>query len=229
MLAILRAMPLRGRILLKIALSLFNRGFAMNQLTEMERFILSGGNEMIWAIRPTGQVLVLGGYEGLSTLQYARTSQKVISLEPVESFRQLMVSRTRNLNNVECLDFAAAEKSGKMTLTLGADGTSAVRDVGNSRVTVESRDVAEVVSEYGPFELMECNIEGGEYPVLDRLCGSGKIAQIEKVLVQFHVNGAESEENLIRARTMLAETHLRLWSFEWVWELWVRKSEAILP
>jgi FkbM family methyltransferase len=202
---------------------MFSRGFALGKLSEYEKFILSGGDELIWALKPRGAVLVLGGYTGESSVRYARTASKVVSLEPIEEFRNQMVGRTADLQNVICLDFAASNEDGSLTLNLGGDGTSAIRKMGTgTTLEVRSRDISGVIDEYGPFELLECNIEGGEYIVLSRLTDSPAINSIEKVLVQFHDIGPQTEEVRAEAHRGLSRTHVRVWSYDLVWELWVR-------
>lgn len=217
---LLRAQPLRLRILAKVALSLFSKGFARGQLGEYERFMLLGGDEIIWSLRPSARVLVLGGYTGASTIRYAETAERVLSLEPVESFRDQMLKRAQGLENVECFDFAASKADGKLLLSLGSDGTSSVRSVGSEVLEVESRDIGPFVTKQGPFELLECNIEGGEYEVLPRLIETGSILDVKKLLVQFHDIGPESDLMRVRIAHSLSKTHTRVWSFDWVWELW---------
>jgi FkbM family methyltransferase len=207
----------------RIASGVFRRAFALGQLSEYEKFILFGGDELIWALRPSGAVLVLGGFRGESTVRYASTASKVVSLEPVEEFRNQMVLRTADLRNVICLDFAASNEDGSLSLNLDGDGTSAIRTKGPGKVLdVRSRDIAAVVDEYGPFELLECNIEGGEYSVIPRLTDSSAISNVEKVIVQFHDIGPETETARGKVQQGLSRTHLRVWSYDLVWELWVR-------
>ena len=222
MLKVLRALPVRVGILTKVFSSLMSRGFALGKLSEYEKFILFGGDEIIWAQKPTGAVLVLGGYTGQSSVRYAETSSQVVSLEPVEVFRAQMLARAVGVNNLICLDFAASNENGVLALNLGGDGTSAIRRVGTNSIEVDARDIAEIVDEYGPFELLECNIEGGEYSVIPRLCETKAVNNVEKLLIQFHDVGPESADYRLRAHKQLSRTHLRVWNYDWVWELWVK-------
>lgn len=222
MLSLVRSQPVRLRILFKAARSLWRRDFAGRSLSNYERFILLGGDEIIWNLRPKAKVLVLGGYKGESTLRYAESSKLVVSLEPVDEFRMIMESRVATMQNVMCLKVAAGSEDGSLELNLRDDETSPVRAVGSDSIEVPMRDIASVVDQYGPFELMECNIEGGEYSVIPRLCESGAASKVEKILVQFHDVGPNTERLREEANKLLAKTHMRVWSFDFVWELWVR-------
>ena len=218
----LRSMPLRLRILWRLAVSAFLPRFALGSLTPYQEFILLGGDHQIWSLRPKAKVLVLGGYTGLSTAMYAKTAERVFSLEPVEQFRLQMEATLDRVANVDVLDFAADKSDGTLSLSLGGDGTSAVRNVGSTLIEVPSRDISAIIEEFGPFELMEVNIEGGEYSVIERLAETDKAKSVDKILVQFHDVGPNSDMLRSSAHRQLSLSHMRVWSYEWVWELWIK-------
>ena len=219
---VLRSLPLRLGILLRLALSVFLPRFALGALTPYQEFILLGGDHQIWSLRPQGKVLVLGGYTGLSTAMYAKTAEKVVSLEPVEHFRLQMEAKLDSATNVEVFDFAADKSDGTLSLSLGGDGTSSVRKVGSTVIEVPSRDISKIIQELGPFELMEVNIEGGEYSVIERIAETETATNVDRILVQFHDVGPDSDMLRSKAHRQLSRSHMRVWSYEWVWELWVK-------
>ena len=68
--------------------------------------------------------------------------------------------------------------------------------------------------------VLEINIEGGEYDVLERLITSGILSKIEKYVVQFHNYNIECEINRARIRLELSKTHQCVFNYEWIWERW---------
>ena len=94
-----------------------------------------------------------------------------------------------------------------------------------SRVAVRLRDAATVLEEVGrrPIDLLKLNIEGGEYDVLERLIGTGWLAHIRCILVQFHEWLDDAHWRRWRIRRALRRTHKLEWDHPFVWEKWLLK------
>ena len=168
------------------------------------------------------KVLVLGGYEGLSTLKWAEIAEAVYSVEPVPQFAEKIRQSASRLSNVEVLEFGVGSKEGKLRLSLLGDGSSQFRTSQNY-IEVQLRDISEIVEEIGEIDLLEVNIEGGEYEVLERLIETGKLRKIKTILVQFHKDGLDFASRKKTITMILSKTHFLSWSFPWVWDKWERK------
>jgi hypothetical protein len=68
------------------------------------------------------------------------------------------------------------------------------------------------------------NIEGAEFEILPDLIDSGTVDLVNNLLIQFHNNDDLHELQRSQIRSALKKTHLLLFSYEWVWELWQKKS-----
>jgi len=72
------------------------------------------------------------------------------------------------------------------------------------------------------IDLLKMNIEGGEFPLLERLLDAGLMPRIKRLQIQFHefVPDAHARRAALVAR--MEETHQRQWNYDWVWECWSR-------
>lgn len=73
--------------------------------------------------------------------------------------------------------------------------------------------------------LLKCNIEGGEYPLLNYIIGNGWHQNIKNLQVQFHI--LENHLNYPPYEVLadaLSFTHELTWRVPFVWENWRRKD-----
>lgn len=197
-----------------------------SQLSPHERFILRGGDEFLHHNRSEVSTAVIGAFKGKSTSTWAESSRQVVALEPVPEFFALLQDRFRENPNIKLLNCALAAEAGEMSISLSGDKSApaGLAEDASKLSSSEAMDARDFIEEYGPFSLMEINIEGGEYAVLERLLQTGAILKIETLLIQFHNIAPNSQFLVDRIRDELSLTHRLRWSYEWVWEEWVRKT-----
>ena len=92
---------------------------------------------------------------------------------------------------------------------------------------IRLRDVCQVLDELGAQDigLLKVNIEGGEYPLFDRLIETGLLSRFRIIRVQFHEWVQNAEAMRKRIQKTLAETHDVEWDYPFVWESWIRKKD----
>lgn len=73
-------------------------------------------------------------------------------------------------------------------------------------------------------DLLNMNIEGIEFELMDALLASGKQRKIRNLQIQFHVHAGVQVDDKIGKRckfhAILQETHELVYNFPWVWEQW---------
>jgi hypothetical protein len=73
--------------------------------------------------------------------------------------------------------------------------------------------------------LLKCNIEGGEYELLNYIIDNGLINRIDNIQVQFHyIEGQDCEKMYEELATKLSKTHSLTWRTAFVWENWKRNA-----
>lgn len=199
-------------------------------------FYRSGGNARLWRGLPLSSSSVAidaGGYVGEWTAEIvARYGCRVIVFEPIPQFVATLRERFGANEHVNIRSVALSGAAGRVTFTVNAAGTSAVRkgQVG-SVVEAEVVDVRDVFASLGGrvVDCMALNIEGSEYDVLERMVACDLVGSVRCFVIQFHDVGPDSPRRRERARAALARTHRMVFEFPFVWERWDRQGEPATP
>jgi FkbM family methyltransferase len=74
----------------------------------------------------------------------------------------------------------------------------------------------------GHIDLMKINIEGAEFPLLEKMISADLLKNVDCFMIQFHEwhPGAYSKRQHIRQE--LSKTHRLEWDYHFIWEKWVR-------
>jgi FkbM family methyltransferase len=173
-------------------------------------------------------VLDVGAYVGEWSEEIAdRYGSTIFAFEPnPRAFRRLE-ARFRERPNVMCFEYGLAGADARAALALDGPGSTIDDRPGSFGSTeVQLRDVAAVIEELGlpQIDLCKMNIEGGEYDVFDRLIGTGLIARMRIVSVQFHEWHPHAYRRRRAIRRRLRRTHEEVWNHPFIWELWRRRG-----
>ena len=173
-------------------------------------------------------VLDVGGYVGdFADAIWQKFGCRVLIFEPMPEFFQQCEQRFAGNDKISVFNYGLGDNDEELQLSNSADGSSFCQSDGES-VPAQIRDVAAVWRELNlqSVDLMKLNIEGGEYPLLDRMLETGLADQVENLQIQFHnfVHAAESQRNSLRNR--LAQTHEEQWCYDFVWENWKSRNKA---
>ena len=89
---------------------------------------------------------------------------------------------------------------------------------------VEIRDIRDVWRELqlDRVQLMKINIEGGEFPLLERMIETGLTDQVDTFLIQFHEWHPGAYRRRRKIQRELARTHRAVWDYHFIWEKWER-------
>jgi FkbM family methyltransferase len=210
--------------------SVFTRWDPLNNLSEYEKFIASGGNDFYWDSISSNPnmgsklAVVLGGFMGESAIHLARMGFRVVVFEPIDDWANMIRENTKNQGlEVEVNRAAASNKNGFLELAMSKDGTSEFGADFSSVVSVPSVDFAEwVLTHPERVFFLEMNIEGGEYVVLEELLSSGAIDRIDSLAVQFHNLDPTHRIRRSEICSQLSTRYKPIYSFPWVWEAWGR-------
>jgi len=167
-------------------------------------------------------VLDLGGYEGQwASNIFARYQCYVYVFEPVLRFAEQISDRFRNNGKIDVYPFGIGGSSRTEQIHLAADGSSLWGSSENVEA-IKIVDVAEWMAEkcFDRIDLMKINIEGGEYELLDRLIEKGYVERIENLQIQFHNICENSRSEMERIQSMLQQTHVPTYQYDFVWENW---------
>ena len=216
------------------ATRLFRREVLRDQfLLEVKRWFRDDGDNTLrldYPLSPDSVVWDLGGYHGDFAAQInQRYRCRVFVFEPVPAFHSQCVARFAGNDKIQCLKTGLSDKAGQFDISDSADASSFVRGNGAGQ-KAELRPVIEMFDELGVkcVDLLKINIEGGEYEVLPALIHAGLIDRVRYIQVQFHNFIPEAKEKRDAIRTSLANTHVEMWNYPFVWESWSLKPKVML-
>ena len=192
-------------------------------LSPVQQFALDGYNSLLYKnlkVDKDGVVIVLGGYLGDSASNYSKILCCEVNIyEPIEEYCRILQLRFDGQANVKIFNYAVSSLDGRIMLSIDGEKTGAFND-SKSTVEVAAIDICGIIEKFGKVDLLESNIEGGEYPILNKLISTGYISKIRFLQIQCHNFSISSEVERSKIRFELLKTHKLVFSYEWVWERW---------
>ena len=175
-------------------------------------------------LNSNSNVIILGGYLGNSAqMIFDEYHSNIKIFEPIKDFASACEKVFLNVEQVEVINNAVSDYSGSIEMYIDKDSTGTYST--GKTTTVECISFSEYLTSTNlVFNLVEMNIEGGEYFVLDDLIKKNAVHFSKNWLIQFHDNHSSRELHRAQIRNALRETHELVFSYAWVWELWKIKD-----
>lgn len=152
---------------------------------------------------------------------------RVVAFEPCATFADGVARRFAGDGKVQLRRYGLSGKTEQATLSVRGDATSVFATSPEAPTEVIAlRDVVEVFGDPAmrAIDLFKINIEGGEYPLLDRMIETGLVARVRYFQIQFHGFGsADPGAARDKIRAALGATHREEWCVNGgQWESWAR-------
>jgi len=195
-------------------------------LSEIGRFERDGWDEILFRnlnLNSDSQILILGGYKGESISEYRRRfNSHVIALEPVQEYYKILNDRFENDRKVKIHNLALAANSGRIQISINSDSTGFFEKTEDAVLeTINCVGVQEFFTPtIGSLDLVEINIEGAEYEVLESIIQFDLQFKITSLLIQFHRNAPDFELKRRKIREILKNSHYEVFCYDFVWERW---------
>lgn len=206
-------------------------------LAPSEQFRKKGWNQLIYdsaPLEPGASVAVIGAFKGDSVEAWLRNYPGInlFAYEPVPQYFQELRPRFRD-SKVNLYNFGISEKDEfRDFAVLGASTTGDSWRAGNlggeqleKSIRVKFKSLEHAVSSWPSFvDVLEINIEGGEFELLEIFAKGDMLGRVGQVFVQFHDVGPSTPDQVQKSRQLLRNTHSQIWCFDMVWELWGPKQ-----
>lgn len=173
-------------------------------------------------------VLDVGGYQGqwVSDI-YAKYRCKIYAFEPIQEFADLISERFKLNPDVTVFPYGLMDQNSTLEISVDGNASSLFRKIGETR-KVRIVDIEEFFREYSILnvDLMQINIEGAEYPLLEHVLDSGLIKRIRNLQIQFHRhspgsrNIPDAEQRMKNIQHRLGQTHHLTYQYLFNWENW---------
>lgn len=169
-------------------------------------------------------VFDLGGYQGLWTKQiFDRYNCNVYVFEPVPHFADSIQEMFKIHDKIKVFNYGLSDETKELDIFINGDSTSFNIESKN-KVRCKVRSIVDFLNESNIHEidLMKINIEGDEFPLLQKLIQHGLVTMVKNIQVQFHSFVPNSYELRKQIQEKLAKTHKITYNYEFVWENWER-------
>ena len=174
-------------------------------------------------------VLDVGAYTGeWSQEVYRRHAPKIYAFEPNPHSYRLLEDKSAQCHGLMPQPYGLGATTEEVGISLRGLGSSMFDSRAIERGAKRERAKIIAVDEVwdslglGTVDLMKINIEGAEFPLLEKMIETDLLDRVDCFLIQFHEwhPGAYGRRRKIRRR--LSKTHRLEWDYHFVWEKWVR-------
>ena len=152
----------------------------------------------------------------------------IYAFEPnPNSFKRLQ-EKAANNPKLHAMPYGLGDEDITVDFTLNGLGSSMCDERSSHsdtpRTQVEVAAIDRVWSELrlGNVDLMKINIEGAEFPLLDKMIKTDLLKNVDCFMIQFHEWHPGAGRKRRRIREELSKTHRLMWNYTFVWEKWVR-------
>jgi len=157
---------------------------------EIKRWFADKGDfthNITYDLNEESVIMDLGGYTGVWAQQMIdKYNPNVYIVEPISSFYNGMVNKFKDNKKVRLLNIGVSNKNKDGVIYLSGDGTSS-NIKGDQTVNVKFKDMKTILNEWelDNVDLLQINIEGDEYPLLEHLIETKLINIFRNIQIQF--------------------------------------------
>ena len=172
-------------------------------------------------------VVDLGGYHGLwADVIIEKYNPYMTLVEPIPEFYNKLKEKFKNNPKVTVLNYAVSDENKTGELYLNGDGTSQY-ETNSKPITVNFITIEEMLEKIGRdrIELIQINIEGEEFPLLNNMMDTGSILKFDNIQIQFHtfIDDAINKRTAIQNR-FIENNFDKLYDYPFVFEGWSLKK-----
>lgn len=185
-------------------------------------------------------VLDIGAYTGVWIEKMCKIYPcRFYAIEPIRPFYETIQRKFANIPTVHAKQVGIGVKKETITVNMAAtqnDATQLISVQNNGQnaqnaqnAQIELEPLEKIMADWSisKIDLLQINIEGAEYDILENWMESGMIKKIQTIQIQFH-NFPQIENYVERRATIrnqLRENGFReTYNFQWVWECWTQNS-----
>lgn len=204
----------------------------MNNLTlnkqEIVRWFADKGDythNINYNLNENSIIMDIGGYKGIWAEQMInKYNPYVYILEPVPSFYENMVMKFSNNNKVYLMNVGVGIENKKGLIYMNEDGTSS--NLNNEKcIEVKFNTIDTILKKWNlnEIDLIQINIEGDEYIVLEDMLQNGSINKFKNIQIQFHLGIQDDIKRRDEIRDRLIKNNFAVkFDYPFVWESWYK-------
>jgi len=175
-------------------------------------------------------VFDLGGYEGQWASDiYSKFRSNILIFEVYPPYANKIRERFLKNAKIQIFEFGISNNTTQISFSVSGNTSSGfTSNDNNTEISLIRAQDFFLENNITHIDLMKINIEGGEYDLLEHLIETDFIKNICNIQVQFHdFIIPDAKQRMVRIQELLTKTHEPTYKFEFVWENWKRKNDAL--
>ena len=202
-------------------------------ITSLNRWFADNGDythNINYELNNNSIVIDLGGYYGLWIDEILKKNNphipNIILVEPVPEFYNHLVGKYENYKKIKVINAGVSTDKNEVTKTLyiSNDGSSTNFNGNiNSEIQIKTIPIDKILSDnnINQVDLLQINIEGDEYGLMEYMIESNIIEKFKNVQIQFHLgieNDVERRNNI--QKKLISKGFKNKFDYPFVWESW---------
>jgi FkbM family methyltransferase len=202
-------------------------------ITSLNRWFADNGDythNINYELNNDSIVIDLGGYYGLWIDEILKKNNpyipNIILVEPVPEFYNHLVGKYENYEKIKVINAGVSTDKNEVTKTLyiSNDGSSTNFNGNiNSAIQIKTIPIDKILSDnnINQVDLLQINIEGDEYGLMEYMIESNIIEKFKNVQIQFHLgigNDVERRSNI--QKNLIFKGFKNKFDYPFVWESW---------
>jgi len=175
-------------------------------------------------INESSHVVEIGGFKGIWVSQIVeKYNPYVYIFEPVQKYYEFLCEKFKDNSKIKVYKLGISDKKEKANISIIDDGSSLISSSDKSEI-IELIPFDEMLKMLNlkSIDLIQINIEGAEYDLLDFAISKNCLKNIQKMLIQFHTNINDCENRRIKIQSNLEKLGFsKLFDYPFIWEGWV--------
>lgn len=176
-----------------------------------------------YPLNENSMVIDLGGYLGLwADTIIGKYNPYLTLVEPIPEFYNKLKEKFKNNPKVNVLNYGVSDINRSGELYFNGDGTSQYA-VNNKPILVNFITIDELLKKINKdkIELMQINIEGEEYKLLDNMFNTGSVLKFDNIQIQFHTFIDNAVNKRIDLQNKFVKNNFKkLYDYPFVFEGW---------
>tara|TARA_B110000503_G_C7113024_1_gene399054 strand:+ start:567 stop:1181 length:615 start_codon:yes stop_codon:yes gene_type:complete len=195
---------------------------------EIQRWFRDNGDNthnITYDLDETSVVMDLGGYTGVWAQQIIdKYNPNFYIIEPLPQFYDTLVNKFNLNSKVNILNIGVSNEDKVGIIYLSGDGSSSNLKKGTP-ITVKFKTMTSLLEEWNldTVDLLQVNIEGDEYHLLEHMIDDGSINRFKNIQIQFHYGIDNDVERRNQIREGLKNNGFIIkFDYPFVWESWYK-------
>ena len=170
-------------------------------------------------------VVDLGAFKGVWAKQIIQKyNPYVYLLEPVDTFYNSLVNKFESNPKVHIINSGIAVEDCNDILYLNDDSTSKFTNQHENKIQANFISIESLLNIINKnVDLVQINIEGAEYDLLDYMIDTNLIENFTNIQIQFHTFIDDAEKRRKQIQKKLSKKFTKLFDYPFVFEGWSKK------